>query len=183
MTYDFTELDQQIQAARDWLAREYAGIRTGRATPAILDGISVTVYGSFMPLKQTANVSVEDARTLRVTPWDHSVIKEIERSISNANLGVGTVADSTGVRVTFPELTTERRTQLIKVAKQKLEDARATVRVARDDTRKHIQEQEREGEMSEDEKFRYMEDVQKKTDQANEALEHSLATKEKELSL
>ena len=182
MTYDFTELDQQIQAAREWLGREYAGIRTGRATPAILDGISVTAYGSFMPLKQTANVSVEDARTLRVTPWDHSVIKEIERAISNANLGVGTVTDSAGVRVTFPELTTERRTQLIKVAKQKLEDARATIRVARDEARKHIQEQEREGEMSEDEKFRYMEEVQKKTDQGNEALEHSFATKEKELN-
>lgn len=183
MTYDFSKLDTNIQDARDWLAREYAGIRTGRATPAILDGVSATAYGSTMPLKQMANVSVEDARTLRVTPWDASLIKEIERSISNANLGVGTVTDSSGVRVTFPELTSERRQQLTKVAKQKLEDARATIRVARDDARKEIQEKERDGEMSEDEKFRLMEDVQKKIDAANEALEHSFASKEKELNL
>ena len=183
MAYDFTDLDTQIQGAREWLSREYSGIRTGRATPAILDSISVTAYGSMMPLKQCANVSVEDARTLRITPWDHTLIKEIERSISNANLGVGTVAESSGLRVTFPELTTERRQQLTKVAKQKLEESRATVRVARDEVRKHIAEAEREGDMSEDEKFKAIEEVQKKADAANDALEHAFSAKEKELQI
>jgi ribosome recycling factor len=181
MAYDYARLDAKLQDARDWLAREYGGIRTGRATPAILDGIAVTAYGALTPIKQTANISVEDARTLRVTPWDHSLIKEIERAVAAANLGVGTVADSAGLRVTFPELTSERRAQLIKVAKQKLEDARATVRVIRDDARKEVQEQEKEGGMSEDEKFRILDEVQKRVDAANGALEQAFEKKEHEM--
>jgi ribosome recycling factor len=183
MIYDFTTVDQQLEAAREWLSREYKGLRTGRAAPAILDGISVTAYGSIVPLKQVANVSVEDARTLRVAPFDPSTLKDIERSISQANLGLGTSADSSSVRVTFPELTSERRQELVKVAKQKLEEARAAVRVARDESKKDIQDAEKEGGMGEDEKFRIMEDLQKRIDVANAELEKAFTSKEKEMSL
>ena len=182
MKYDFTVLDQKLSAAADWLGREFKGVRTGRATPAILDSVAVSAYGSMTPLKQLASVGVEDARTLRITPFDPSTLKDIERAISAANLGVGTSADSGGVRVTFPELTGERRQELVKVAKQKLEEARATVRVARDDCKKDILEAEKEGGMSEDEKFRLMEELQKKTDAANADLERAFDSKEKEMS-
>ncbi len=183
MAYDFTTLDQQLEAAREWLAREYSGLRTGRAAPAILDGISVTAYGSIVPLKQVANISVEDARTIRVVAFDPGTLKDIERAISAANLGLGTSADSSGVRVTFPELTSDRRQELVKVAKHKLEESRAAVRVARDEGKKDVQETEKEGGMGEDEKFRILEDLQKRVDLANAELEKAFDSKEKEMSL
>jgi ribosome recycling factor len=182
MNYDFSDIDHKLAAAHEWLVREYKGVRTGRATPAILDSVGVSAYGSIVPLKQVASVSVEDARSLRIAPFDPSLAKDIERAISAANLGVGTSSDGTGVRVTFPELTTERRQELVKVAKHKLEEARAAVRVARDEGKKEILEAEKEGGMSEDERFRFMEELQKKTDDANTELERTFDSKEKEMT-
>lgn len=181
MAYDFSSLEKGLQAAHEWLIREYAGVRTGRATPAILDSIMVSAYGSMMPIKQVANVSVEDARTLRVVPWDMSVAKDVERAISTADLGVGVLSDSSGLRVTFPQLTGERRTELVKIAKGKLEEARTAVRVARDECWKKIQEDERDGSMSEDEKFSNKDAMQKKVDAANDGLEKLFTTKEAEM--
>src|SRR3989344_7738900 len=102
--YDFKNFDGNTTGAREWLAREYRGLRTGRASPAILYSISVSAYGSMMPLKQCANVGIEDARTLRISAYDASLIKDIERAIAAANLGVGTSSDGASVRVSFPEL-------------------------------------------------------------------------------
>ncbi len=181
MAYDFASLDTKLTDARGWLAREYQGLRTGRATPAILDGVQVQAYGSAMPLKQVANVGVEDPRTLRITAWDASLIKEIERGITNANLGLGVVADGAGIRVMFPELTADRREQLIKVAKAKLEEARTAVRIARDECWKDIQATEEEGGMGEDEKFRLKDDLQKRVDAANADLEKAFDRKEEEM--
>ena len=181
MAYDFSSLDKGLQGAHEWLMREYTGIRTGRATPAILDSVGVLAYGSMVPIKQVANVSVEDARTLRITPWDMSVAKDIERAISTADLGVGVLSDSSGLRVTFPQLTGERRAELVKIAKSKLEEARTAVRVARDECWKKIQEDEREGLMSEDDKFAGKEAMQKRVDTANDGLEKLFNTKEAEM--
>jgi ribosome recycling factor len=180
--YDFKSLEGKIADAREWLSKEYRGLRTGRAAPAILDSVMVSAYGSMTPLKQVGNVSVEDARTLRVSAYDAGVLKDIERAISAANLGVGTSADSSSVRVTFPELTSERREQLIKFAKGKLEEARTSVRMARDDSWKEIQEREREGTLTEDDKFSLKEEMQKKVDKANEDLEGMFEAKEREMS-
>ncbi|RJQ35465.1 ribosome recycling factor [Candidatus Parcubacteria bacterium] len=180
--YDFKKFDEKIAAGKEWLAREYRGLRTGRANASILDGIQVSAYGSLMPLKQVANISVEDARSLRVQPYDVNTIKDIERAISAANLGVGTGSDSSGVRVTFPDLTTERRQELVKLAKGKLEEARTTVRLARDESWKEIQEKERASELTEDDKYQLKEEMQKKTDKANEELEEMFEKKEKEMT-
>jgi ribosome recycling factor len=180
--YDFKTFDIKIVAAKDWLQKEYRGLRTGRATPAILDGVQVSAYGSMTPLKQVGNVSVEDARTLRVSAYDASILKDVERAITAANLGVGTSSDGTSVRVSFPELTSERREQLVKFAKQKLEEARTSVRGARDDSWKEIQEREREGTLTEDDKFYLKEELQKRVDKANEELEGMFESKEKEMS-
>lgn len=182
MNYDFKAFDAKSASAREWLAKEYRGLRTGRATPAILDGISVSAYGSMMPLKQVGNIGIEDARTLKVAPWDASLVKDIERAIVAANLGVGTVADSAGIRVTFPELTAERREQFVKFAKGKLEEARTAVRIARDEAWKDIQAREKEGTLTEDDKFSLKEELQKRVDKANEELEKSFERKEKEMS-
>lgn len=182
MPYDFSAIEKKFADTAEWLAREYRGLRTGRATPAILDSVMVSAYGSLSPLKQVANVATEDARTLRISAWDSSLVKEVEKAITAANLGVGVIADGQGVRVTFPELTGERRQELIKVAKGKLEEARAGVRVARDEVWKDIQEQEREGTITEDDKFRLKDELQKKVDAANEKLEQTFKHKESEMT-
>lgn len=182
MAYDFKPLEAKLTGAKEWLAREYKGVRTGRASPSILDGVSVSAYGSMMPLKQVASIGIEDARSLRVQPFDPSIIKDIERGIVAADIGVGTATDSSGIRVTFPELSTERREQLVKIAKAKLEEARTTVRVARDETWKDIQEKEKAKEISEDDKFRLKDELQKKVDATNEDLEKAFDGKEKEMS-
>ncbi|OGG60644.1 ribosome recycling factor [Candidatus Kaiserbacteria bacterium RIFCSPHIGHO2_01_FULL_56_24] len=182
MSFDFKALDTKLAGAKEWLGREYQGLRTGRTTPAILDSVSVQAYGSMMPLKQVATIGVEDARTLRVQAFDPGIIKDIERAISQADLGLGIGADAAGVRVSFPELTSERREQLVKLAKAKLEDARTTVRLGRDECWKDIQEQEKLGGMSEDDKFRLKEEMQKKVDDANAELEKLFDKKETEMS-
>ncbi|MFA7309699.1 MAG: ribosome recycling factor [Candidatus Paceibacterota bacterium] len=180
--YDFNPFETKIAASKEWLAKEYRSLRTGRAAPAILDSIMVSAYGSMMPLKQVGNVSTEDARTLRVSAYDAGVIKDIERAISAANLGVGTSSDGMTVRVSFPELTAERREQLVKVAKGKLEEARTAVRIARDESWKEIQERERDGTLTEDDKFFLKEELQKMIDKANEDLEKAFDAKEQEMS-
>jgi len=182
MDYDFKTFDGKVVAAKEWLVREYRGLRTGRASPAILDSVSVSAYGSMMPLKQLATIGVEDARTLRVQPFDVSTLKDVERAISAEDLGVGTASDGVVVRVTFPELTAERRVQLVKLAKAKLEEARATMRVARDEAWKEIQTQEKESILTEDDKFRLKDELQKKVDAANGDLEKSFENKENEMS-
>jgi len=182
MNYDFKTFSSKATAAREWLGKEYGGLRTGRATPVILDGISVSAYGSMMPLKQVGNIGVEDARTLRITPWDLSLVKDVERAITAANLGVGTVADSSGIRVTFPELTGERRAEFVKLAKGKLEEARTTVRLARDEAWKDIQNKEKEGTLTEDDKFSLKDELQKLVDKSNEELEKAFEKKEQEMS-
>ena len=170
MPYDFKPFDTNVAAAREWLAKEFRNVRTGRANPAILDSVQASAYGSMMPLKQLAQIGTEDARTIRVQPYDASTLKDIERAITAANLGVGTSSDGQVVRVTFPELTGERRAELIKMAKGKLEEARAALRVARDEAWKEIQEREREKKITEDDKFSLKDELQKKVDKANEDL-------------
>lgn len=179
--YDFKQFDGKISAAKEWLAKEYRALRTGRASAAILDGVSVSAYGSTMPLKQLAHVGVEDARTLRVQPYDLTLLKDIERGIATSNLGLGVSSDGVVARVMFPELTAERRAEFVKIAKGKLEEARTGVRIARDEVRKDVQEKERAGAITEDEKFALFEDVQKRVDKANEELEKTFEVKEKEM--
>lgn len=181
MTYDFSSLKKKITETEEWLKKEYQGIRTGRATPTLLDSIQAESYGSRTPLKQIGSISVEDARTLRVSPWDATQVKAIEKAITDANLGVGVSADEKGVRVTFPELTSERREALIKLSKDRLEHARVSLRNERDDIWNDIQEKEREGEISEDEKFRYKEEMQKMVDAGNGNLDTLLEKKEEEI--
>lgn len=179
---DMKEFSQNLQEAVEWLKKEFAAIRTGQASPALLDGITIESYGAYMPLNQVASIGVEDARTLRISPWDTTVIPAIEKALQESNLGVSAATDSAGVRAIFPELTAERRVQLQKLAKSKLEDARITVRGVRDEVMKQIEKLEKDGEISEDEKFTKKEEVQKKVQETNSTLETMLANKEGELA-
>lgn len=181
MAYNFKNFDEEAEGVIAWLMKEYAGVRTGRATPALLDGVQVESYGSRIPLQHIGSVGVEDARTLRVTLWDQGQAKDVERAIAEADLGVSVVVDQSGIRVVFPELTSERRAQLQKLAKTKLEEARVSLRHHRDDTMKDIEAKEKEGDMGEDERFRAKEDLQKRVDAINQKLDELLKKKESEI--
>ncbi len=178
---DFQQLKDKLNGAQEWLSAELSGVRTGRAVPALLDSIKVDAYGMQTPLKQLANIGVEDARTLRVNPFDVNQIKDVERAISDADLGVSVQATSSEVRVIFPELTGERREQLLKIAGSKLEEARVTVRGARDEFKKMLNAQEKDGEISKDENHNAQEEMQKLVDEANKNLEEQFNKKEEEI--
>jgi ribosome recycling factor len=181
MTHDFSALKVKIQETKDWLSNEYLGIRTGRATPTLLDSIRVESYGSKMPINQLASVNIEDARTLRISPWDASQVQAIEQAIAKADLGVSASVDEKGLRVSFPELTAERRGMLQKIVKDKLEHARISMRGARDEAWSDIQKNEKDKEISEDEKFRYKDEMQKLINEGNTALDDIAKRKEEEI--
>ena len=177
MAHDLKTLQKEIDETKEWLVQELSALRTGRATPALLDGVELEVYGSRMKLNQTASVAVQDARTLYVTPYDVEQVKPIEKAITVADLGVSVGSDERGVRVTFPELTAERRGQLIKLLKGKLEDARVTLKQKRADAIKDLEKEE----LGEDDTKRGKEDIQKFVDEGNKILDEIAGTKEKEL--
>ncbi|MEK7504662.1 MAG: ribosome recycling factor [Patescibacteria group bacterium] len=173
---------EKVKGVEDWLRRELSGIRTGRATPAILDGVMVKAYGGErLPVSHLASVAVEDARTLRVTPWDKAQVKEIEIAIGTANLGVSVAADGSGLRIIFPSLTEENRGTLVKLVSKKLEEARISLRREREEVWNEIQDKEKTGEISEDAKFKGKTELQKLVDEANAGLEKVAATKETEI--
>lgn len=173
---------QRFSETVAWLEREYSGIRTGQASPALLDGIKVESYGTKLPIPQVSSVGIEDPRTLRISPWDAGQIPAIERAIQDADLGVSVATDSSGLRVIFPELTSERREQLRKLAKNKLEEARVTVRGVRDDLMKAVEKDEKDGNISEDEMHRKKESIQKEVDATNTALDELFKKKDAEVS-
>ena len=174
-------IKQRMKEITDWLQKEFSMIRTGQASPSILDNVKVESYGTKLPLVQVASVGIEDARTLRISPWDSGNIKPIEKGITDADIGVSVVIDDTGLRAVFPELTGERREQLAKLAKSKLEDARVSVRSERDDAIKQIETAQKNGEMSEDDKFGQKDAIQKLVDKTNAELEELYKTKEREI--
>jgi ribosome recycling factor len=181
MAYAMSELQQKIEDTVEHFKGELGGIRTGRAAPGLLDGITVDAYGTPMPLVQVGNIGIEDARTLRVAPWDLSLLKNVEGAIEAANLGVSVGSDEKGVRVFFPELTSERREQLVKLTRTKLEDARVTLRQQRDHTWSDIQQKQKDGELTEDEKFTAKDTMEKTVQDGNKTLEELAKKKEEEL--
>jgi ribosome recycling factor len=182
MAYNIQNFVTRGEEVVKWLEREFAGVRTGRATPMLLDLVQVESYGTRVPIQQVGSVSVEDAQTLRISIWDQNAVKAMEKAITEANLGVSVVADGNGIRVIFPTLTGERRAQLLKIAKAKHEESRVSLRGARDEAMKEIDKLEKEGEMSQDDKFSTKENLQKKVDAFNNKLNDLLDLKEKEIA-
>ncbi len=181
--FNFGDLKEKIKNVDDWFAKELSSIRTGRATPAVLDFVEVLAYGQKMSIKEIANILTEDAKTIRIEPWDQSVAKEIEKAIVSSNLGLSVAPFEKGLRVIFPELTSERREQFVKIVKGKLEEARASLRSARDKTWKEIEEKEKLGGMGEDDKFRLKTDMQKLIDDGNKKIDETAAKKEADIRM
>ncbi len=182
MAYDFTKLKGQIQETEEWLQKELAGVRTGRAAPAILDSVRVDAYGSRSPVTNVASVTIEDARTLRIVPWDKTLSPAIEKGVRDADLGISVVVDDSGMRIVFPELTAERRTLLSKLAGEKLEQAKVTLRGHRAEAIKDIDAAEKEGGMGKDDVARLKEEVQKLIDAGSSALEALAKRKQEDIA-
>lgn len=175
MQYNTQNFKDELKKIEEWLSKEYSSVHTGRATPLVLDGVMVDSYGSKMPIKNVASITVEDSKTLRVTSWDKSQIKAIELAINEVNLGLSVASDSDGIRVIFPMLTTENRAKLVKVLKEKLEDSRISVRKGRQS------EIELLAGLTEDEIKRAKDEIQKCVDESNNNLEKIFEKKERDL--
>ena len=181
MQYNFSNFKIGLKKAEEFLGKEYSQLSTGRASVMVLDGVSVESYGSYQPIKNVASISVEDPKTLRIAPWDKNQVKAIEKAIMVADLGLSVATDEAGIRVIFPQLTTETRQKLVKVLKEKLEEARITVRRERGNVWDEIQKEEKDGKMNEDEKMRSKDELQKLVDETNKNLEIHFEKKEKEV--
>lgn len=181
MQYDFSNFKVELKKVEEFLGKEYRELNVGRASPMVLDGVLVQSYGAYVPIKNTASISIEDPKILRIAPWDKNQVKDIEKAILASNLGLSVATDDAGIRVIFPQLTTETREKLVKTLKEKLEESRITVRKERERVWDDVQEREREGKMTEDEKFRAKDELQKIIDETNKNLEATFEKKRREV--
>lgn len=163
------------------LHRELAGIRTGKANPALLDSIKVTYYGQLVPLKQVASIAVPEGRLITVQPWEKNLVPEIEKAILSSELGLNPQSDGTLIRLPIPALTEERRKELAKVVKRFAEESRVAVRNIRRDANERFKKKEKDHSISEDEMHAKQEEVQKLTDNYIARIDDVVAAKEKEI--
>ncbi|MGH7475865.1 MAG: ribosome recycling factor [Longimicrobiales bacterium] len=171
------QMDRAIEALR----REFAAVRTGKATPTLMDTVRVEAYGAKMPLNQVATVSAPEPRLIVIQPWDKGLIKDIERAIMEADLGLNPANDGTLVRVPVPPMTEERRKDMVKVLHKLAEEGRVAVRHARQEANKQIKQRQQDHELSEDDARRQLDQVQKLTDEHVEKIDRLLEAKEQEV--
>lgn len=170
-----------FEMAVEHFSIEASKIRTGRANPGIVEGVLVDYYGTRTPLKQIASINVPEARQILIQPWDKGSLAMIEAAIRESDLGFNPTNDGQNVRITLPALTEDRRKELVKALNQRAEEGRIAIRTVREDVWKEIQDKERDGLISEDDKFRGKEDLQKVVDEYNEKLEVLRKKKEEEV--
>ena len=174
-----TEL--RMTGAVDALQRELNVIRTGRASPALVENLAVEYYGTPTPLNQLATISVPEARSLMIQPWDKQSIRDVERSILTSDLGLTPNNDGTNIRINIPQLTEERRRELVRLVGRKVEDAHVAARNVRRDTQDKLRRMEREKELSQDESRRAQGDLQKVTDRYIQEMDALKALKDEEV--
>ena len=180
-TISTDDLKRRMHGAVDAFKHDLAGLRTGRASTALLDPVHVEVYGSNMPLNQLATVQVPEPRMLSVQVWDRSTVGPVEKAIRSAGLGLNPITDGQVIRLPIPELTEERRKELAKLVGQYAEKARVAVRNVRRDGMDHLKQDEKKHEISEDERKRLEHEVQKLTDDTIKDIDELAHAKEKEI--
>jgi ribosome recycling factor len=179
--YDKADLERRMKGAIDSLKHDLSGLRTGRANTALLEPITVTVYGSSMPITSVATISAPEPRMLSVQVWDKSNIGPVEKAIRSAGLGLNPINDGNTLRLPIPDLTEERRKELAKLAGSYAEKARIAIRNVRRDGIENLKADEKKKEISEDDRKRGETEVQKLTDEQIKALDEVFASKEKEI--
>lgn len=175
------QFEEKMEKSLDNLNAEYSNIRAGRANPNILNNIKVEYYGVPTPLQQVGNISVPEARTIVISPWESSLLKEIEKAIMCSDLGLNPNNDGKSVILNFPELTEERRKEIVKDIKKKGENAKVAVRNIRRDANDYFKKQFKANEISEDEQKENEEKVQKLTDKYVEKIDATMESKSKEI--
>ena len=176
------DFKKDFTAVIDFLKNDITQLRTGRASVAMVEDIAVEAYGSRQPLKATASITVSDAKTLAIEPWDKGLLQAVEKGIRDSGIGVNPVNDGRLIRVTLPELTSERRAELVKVLHQKLEHARISIRKVREDVRELILGEEKDKSISEDDKFRLQDELEKMVKEFNDEIKKIGESKEKEIT-
>ncbi len=172
---DFTQ-------AIEFLKTDISQLRTGRATAAMLDSITVEAYGTYQPLKATGTINVADAKTITIEPWDKGMLQAIEKGVRDSGLGINPVNDGKLIRLTLPELTSERRSELLKILNQKLEAGRISVRKVREEAREIILAEEKDKNITEDQKFKMFEDLEKMVKDYNDQIKKMGDQKEEEIT-
>ncbi|MEE8279782.1 MAG: ribosome recycling factor [Alphaproteobacteria bacterium] len=178
---DISDLKRRMDGAVNVLRSEFGGLRTGRASASLLDRVVVPAYGGEVPIHQVATVNVPEPRLLTVNVWDKSLVGAVEKAIRNSGLGLNPASDGQIVRVPIPELSEERRVELVKIAGKYAEQARVSVRNVRRDGMDTLKRMEKEGEISQDEHHAWSEEIQSLTDERVKEIDEALAGKEKEI--
>lgn len=173
--------EDRMKKALDVLRKEYGSLRAGRATPALLDKITVDYYGAPTPINQVANISVPEPRMIVLQPWEKSMFNAIEKAILKSDLGLTPSSDGSVIRLTIPQLTKERRSELVKVVHKKAEESRVAIRNLRRDANDSIKKLEKDKTISEDETKKAQDDIQKLTDKYIKEIDTVMAAKEKEV--
>jgi ribosome recycling factor len=182
MTHEaLTAIEPKMQRAVDAMERDFAGVRTGRASSALVERIVVDYYGAQTPLNQLAGISTPDAHLIVIQPWDRSVLSAIEKAITKSDIGLVPNVDGTVVRLNVPPLTEERRREMVKQVRRRTEDARVEVRNHRREAADHLKKALRDGDLSEDEERRELENLQKLTDRFIDAVDSRAERKEAEI--
>jgi ribosome recycling factor len=175
------DAEHRMLKAVETIHQEFIKIRTGRATPVLLDAVKVSYYGNMVPVSQAATITIPEPRLIAIQPWDRNMIPEIEKAILKSDLGLTPSNDGTFVRIPIPKLSEERRRDLVKVVKKFAEDGRVAVRNVRRDVNEHIKKLEKNHEISEDELNNILSEVQKMTDKHIKEIDDLLEKKEKEI--
>ena len=178
----FIEAKQEdFQKAIDFFQKDIASLRTGRANPAMLDGVQVEAYGTKTPLSGVGSINVADAKSIVITPWDKNVLKDIEKAIVEAELGISVTNEGDKIRLTIPQMTEENRKDLVKKLNEKMETARISIRQTRDAVKDNIEEAEKEKEISEDDKFKFIKELDEKVQEKNEEIKGIRDKKEEDI--
>ncbi len=177
----FSEMKDDMEKSLKFLEKSFSKLRTGRASLALLDGIKVEYYGVPTPLNQVASLSVPESRLIQISPWDTSVIPNIEKAIQKSELGLNPMNDGKVVRINIPALTEERRKELVKVVRKMAEEGKVKLRNLRRDANEELKKLKKDADIAEDELFKYQADVQKVTDDYIEKADKVLQAKEREI--
>lgn len=178
---DLDDIERRMDGAVSALKSEFAGLRTGRASVSLLEPIHVEAYGARMPLNQVGTISVPEPRMISVQVWDRSMTKAVEKAIRESDLGLNPQSDGQLIRVPLPDLSEERRAELVKVASKYAESARVAVRNVRRDGMDHLKKMEKDGDISQDDRRLYEQEIQELTDKHVKAIDEALASKEKDI--
>tara|TARA_B100000929_G_scaffold209123_1_gene166664 strand:+ start:5 stop:559 length:555 start_codon:yes stop_codon:yes gene_type:complete len=181
MSIDLKTYEDKMIKATEILKRDFSGLRTGRASPSLLDPISVEAYGSKVPINQVSNISVPESRLITVQVWDETLISSVESAIRSSELGLNPMVEGNLIRIPIPELSEERRKEIARIASKYTEDCKVAIRNIRREAMEKIKNTEKNKEISSDESFQFSEDVQKITDKLTSNVDQLFSEKEKDI--